>query len=500
MKRVKVAIVLHMHQPFYENPMTGEIELPWVRLHAVKDYWRIIDHFARFGVKVNVTLTPSLAVQIYDYSFDRDSWWKLTLKDPDKLTPAERGFILNVLTKMVPKWAAQKFSRLRSVLESDVVEDDDVRDVQFLFNLAWFYPGEIEADPTLKNLMDRGRAYTSEDFEVIRKATAKYMKRVLEFYKEDVVECVGVPYAHPILPLLIDLSEAKISDPTNSVNLPEFKRLRDAEKHIDKAFEIYADLGLEVKGFWSPECAVSNDSLRLLAGKGIEYTITDESLLYKTWYGSPQAPAKAVNLTHRPYKHSSGITLFFRNKVISDTWSFVYSQLSGKDAASDFFRKLEEQLMFAEGEEILVVVALDGENCWEHFEDEGREFLDEMLGILASSKEFVSVWLSEVKDFNIEQLPRIEPGSWVWANFNVWAGHTEDALAWRYLAKVRDMVTEPNEYILRAEASDWFWWYGEDFFTLNADTFDRLFRDNLKAALLKENREVFELLDKPIKR
>ena len=31
-----------MHQPFYQDLATGEHVLPWVRLHAIKDYWGMV--------------------------------------------------------------------------------------------------------------------------------------------------------------------------------------------------------------------------------------------------------------------------------------------------------------------------------------------------------------------------------------------------------------------------------------------------------------------------
>jgi len=34
----RVAILWHMHQPYYEDLVTREHIRPWVRLHALKDY------------------------------------------------------------------------------------------------------------------------------------------------------------------------------------------------------------------------------------------------------------------------------------------------------------------------------------------------------------------------------------------------------------------------------------------------------------------------------
>ena len=38
----QVAILWHMHQPFYEDLVTREHILPWVRLHALKDYYGMV--------------------------------------------------------------------------------------------------------------------------------------------------------------------------------------------------------------------------------------------------------------------------------------------------------------------------------------------------------------------------------------------------------------------------------------------------------------------------
>jgi len=38
----RVAILWHMHQPYYEDLATGEHILPWVRLHALKDYYGMV--------------------------------------------------------------------------------------------------------------------------------------------------------------------------------------------------------------------------------------------------------------------------------------------------------------------------------------------------------------------------------------------------------------------------------------------------------------------------
>ncbi len=42
-----VALLWHMHQPYYEDLVTREHILPWVRLHALKDYYGMVGAAAR---------------------------------------------------------------------------------------------------------------------------------------------------------------------------------------------------------------------------------------------------------------------------------------------------------------------------------------------------------------------------------------------------------------------------------------------------------------------
>ena len=56
---VKLALLWHMHQPYYEDLATGEHILPWVRLHAIKDYWGMVAMLEEFpGIRVTFNLVP----------------------------------------------------------------------------------------------------------------------------------------------------------------------------------------------------------------------------------------------------------------------------------------------------------------------------------------------------------------------------------------------------------------------------------------------------------
>src|ERR1700684_704963 len=65
---LRVIVLWHQHQPFYKDLVTGEYRLPWVRLHALKDYYgmvKLLDEFP--GLHQTFNLVPSLITQLQEY-------------------------------------------------------------------------------------------------------------------------------------------------------------------------------------------------------------------------------------------------------------------------------------------------------------------------------------------------------------------------------------------------------------------------------------------------
>src|SRR6266545_5175611 len=93
-----VAFLWHMHQPFYEDLVTREHILPWVRLHALKDYYGMVALLEEFPeVRVTFNLVPSMLIQLEAFAADQahDRYLELGLKAADALTPDEIAFIVH---------------------------------------------------------------------------------------------------------------------------------------------------------------------------------------------------------------------------------------------------------------------------------------------------------------------------------------------------------------------------------------------------------------------
>src|SRR5215213_7666747 len=93
----RVAILWHMHQPYYEDLATGEHILPWVRMHALKDYFGMVAVLREFpDIKLTFNLVPSLLVQLEAFAEERarDTHLELGLTLASRLTDDDRKRIL----------------------------------------------------------------------------------------------------------------------------------------------------------------------------------------------------------------------------------------------------------------------------------------------------------------------------------------------------------------------------------------------------------------------
>src|SRR5579859_1924062 len=151
MPSIRLIFLWHMHQPFYKDLVTGKYRLPWVRMHALKDYYgmvKLLDEFP--GVHQNFNLVPSLLTQIEDYvsGTARDNWRELAFAPAASLTQENKVF---ALTYFFQANHANQISRYPRYLELQqkraayksaesavpAFNQQDFADLQVLSQLAW---------------------------------------------------------------------------------------------------------------------------------------------------------------------------------------------------------------------------------------------------------------------------------------------------------------------------------------------------------------------------
>ena len=217
-----LAIVWHQHQPlYYKDPQTGVYTRPWVRVHATKDYYDMAAMLKDYpNVHVTFNLTPVLIRQLDDMAGGaKDRYWVLAEKPASQLTDDDKQFIMTRFFDTNPKIIG-RFPRYKELAdkrggaEPDKIDaaikafsEQDFRDLQILFNLAWFDP-DFLAQPPLKSLVDKGRDFAEADKQIVFDKALTVIKDVIPIHKElqdkGQIEVITTPYAHPILPPLHD--------------------------------------------------------------------------------------------------------------------------------------------------------------------------------------------------------------------------------------------------------------------------------------------------------
>jgi alpha-amylase/alpha-mannosidase (GH57 family) len=506
-----VALVWHMHQPYYRDGQTGEYILPWVRLHAVKDYLHMAEVVARHpAMRLTFNVVPSLLEQLDAYATGqaRDRLQTLALQPAWDLE--ERSYLLsncfsihwdNVIRRH-PGYRRLLERRHQAQVAPERSPDSYYRDLVTWFNLAWIDPNWLESDPLLKALVEKGEGFDLDDTRAVLDKQCEMIARILPLYRSLVesgqIEISVSPYYHPILPLVVGNHLARRASPGLPLPNVPFAHPEDAIEQIRLAIEAYGrTIGGRPRGIWPSEGAVSPEIVFWLAAEGLDWFASDEGVLGCSvghWVErDPYGHVTNPHLLYQPYATHVGDgspAIIFRDRLLSDRIGFVYKDWAGRDAADDLIHRLHRIRESFDNPDspYLVSIILDGENCWEGYEHNGDPFLDRLYGRLVADPDLCPVTVS---GYLGQHPPRVEigtlhTGSWINHNLETWIGEAEQNRAWEYLARTRDRLCSwQQEYALAdldvleqawqaiyiAEGSDWFWWY----YSYNASDQDTLF-------------------------
>jgi len=320
------------------------------------------------------------------------------------------------------------------------------------------------------------------------------------------VEIATSPYAHPIMPLLIDTSVVGPSwAPSEAPEVPEFRHPGDARRQLEIGLDFMRRHGFSPVGCWPPEGSVSAEALTLYGQHDVRWLVTDEGILERSIRQQLRTGDPPAGELYRAWRlDGSSPVLFFRDRVVSDLIGFEFGGWQDESAAA---AELIEQLVGLARRlpaEAAIVIALDGENPWPHYPACGGVFLRDLFSRLNDAgPELEPITLSEATErAEPSNLRRLHPGSWIHGTFSTWIGHPEKTAAWELLTAVRDAVQDNAELppsLLLAEGSDWFWWLGDDNPTELAPLYDRIFRQHLADACDQCGVEPPVDLGKPIK-
>ena len=525
---VRVAVLWHMHQPSYRDPLDGTFVLPWVRLHALKDYWGMVAILAETPqVRVTFNLVPSLLDQLEAYVSGeaREAELRLGLAPADRLHESEKVYLLRFAFMAHPENLIGRFPRFAELLALRGPRNDEtslhvvaprfgpaeMRDLQVVSKLAWFDLEWQAGDPAVRALIAKGRNYTEDDKRVLAAREQALLAAVIPAYRtaagEGRIELSASPYYHPILPLLCDSDVHREAHPGAYVPR-RFRHPEDAADQIRRAIDRHTQVfGRPPAGMWPSEGSVSEEAVTEIARAGLRWTASDEGVLERSiqrpLHRDSRGTVHPVDLLYRPWIRrtpAGEIAMLFRDRTLSDLIGFSYSGSDPEHAAHDLLERIrrigETWTRERHAGDPVVPIILDGENAWEHFREGGRTFLRRFYAGLQADPRLRAVTMSEAVAAGVPQeLPRVFAGSWIHADFSVWIGHADDRRAWDLLGAARDALSAaekegnvPPRALERAReafraacGSDWCWWYGDDHSSENDLEFDRLFRRHLRA-------------------
>ena len=534
-KKLSVAIYWHMHQPVYQLSPNGDYLMPWVRLHAVKDYLDMLVILEKFKkIKLNFNLVPVLLDCLIDYAEKglHDIHSRLTVKDENRLTDDDKEFILNNFFDANYQSMILQFPEYNRLFQKAQIEcakginvysNSEYSDLMALFNLAWIDPVHRSKYPELKKLIKKGKNYTQQDRIKIIEIQRDIIKKIIPTYKKYLqkgrIEITTSPYYHPILPILLDIKgmhKSSGDDLPNNLKMELDAKLQ-TEYALNRVEEIF---GKRPRGIWPSEHCISAKELNLFSDLGVEWTISGENVLANTinyefvrdFKGYLEDPYRLLKSYEYKTKNTD-IKLIFKDSVLPNLISFEYPNHNPENAANDLYDRLkvtQSKLLSSPDENHLLTIAMDGENCWENYENDGLDFLKTFYSLIEKDETLETVLISDYLDSeeHHKTLNKITSGSGVGQNFKLWIDEPLKNLAWTYLKQARDDFSlyvkqnplDPNirsamRELFICEGSDWFWWYGEPNDSGRDNIFDYIFREHLKNIYLYLGQEPPHYLD-----
>lgn len=526
-----------MHQPDYRDLTTGAYSLPWTYLHTIKDYADMAMHLENHPqAQAVINFTPILLEQIDDYAKQLIDFQKSkqALTDPllaalasEQLTTDinERMELINACIKInkdrvIHRYPAyERLIQLNEKLLADpniihYLNDQYLYDLLVWYHLSWLAEYTRRNDIRVKKLFLKEHNFSFDDRMVLITVMSELVSSIIPRYRHlaeiNQIELSTTPYAHPISPLLLNLSCATEAMP--GVPMPEDEFYPGGEQraqwHIYKGLQVFNHhFGFKPVGCWPSEGAVSDESTQLLQEHGIKWYASGAGVFWNSVNKAEKNnTAEEVFYDHLPNQVAGQTAMcFFRDDHLSDLIGFEYSTWHADDAVANLVSKLEQigQQEHRNDNSILSII-LDGENAWEHYPENGFHFLNALYEQLSNHPSIQLTTYSNYLEKNqpvAQQLPSLVAGSWVYGTLSTWIGSKEKNRGWEMLCDVKryydtfvdtnDLSEQQHEQLKKqlalCEGSDWFWWFGDYNSADTVSDFEKLFRHNLRNLYLMMN-------------
>lgn len=542
--KTRVVFLWHMHQPDYRDIVTGEYYFPWTYLHAIKDYVDMAAHLeAQPNAKAVVNFAPILLEQLDDYARQIKQFLHhqgeikdevlASLVEPVLPPPGSSAFI-DLAQKYLRANRSRMIERFPEYRElADTFESLHQRPFlaqylnhQFLidlgvwYHLSWLSEIVRRQDVRVQQLQEKARHFSMNDRRLLLTIIGELMSSIVPRYrrlaeKKQIELCMS-PYAHPIMPLLIDINSAKEAMPDAS--LPLVTSYPDGINrsiwHLQEGKKVFQQhFGVVPIGCWASEGSLSDATLKLLQENGFAWAATGDSVLHNSLRDPANEAvthdwlATKKNLHRSYYFNQTPLHVFFRDDGLSDLIGFKYATWHSDDAVGDLINHLVNISNHAQDNKNTVIsIIMDGENAWEYFSENAYHFLSQLYRRIGEHPQLELSTYSEILQENQPEplhVPHLVAGSWVYGTFSTWIGEPAKNRAWDLLCKAKmdadkvlkqkqfsdEQIAQIEKQLALCEGSDWFWWFGDYNPAQSVKDFDYLYRRHLA--------NLYRLLDEP---
>lgn len=524
-RKLDVVLYWHMHQPEYQDRRTGSYHLPWTYLHVIKDYTDMAAHLEENPeARAVVNFTPTLLEQIDDYAAQINSHRDHgeTIRDPmlDALVQPvlptsneQRHTLIKHCLRANEKRLIKRYKEYdRLVLIARYLEehpdaiiyvhDQYLIDIITWFHLAWLGETVKRSDLRVRKLIEKGVGFSLHDrnelLGIIGELCTNVISRYRNLAERGQIELSMTPYAHPIMPLLLDIKSAHEAMPV--APLPKLDAYPGGTErvqwHIEKGMQVFERyFGFRPTGCWPSEGSVSEATIELLGKHGVKWLASGENVLRNSLNHHNEQELNGC--LHSAYQFAQNApACFFRDDGLSDLVGFTYATWHADDAVANLIHHIENIGKACQTETRPVVsIILDGENAWEYYPENGYHFLKALYQQLGTHPNIQLTTFSEYLAGKpvLKPLSKVVAGSWVYGTFSTWIGSADKNRGWEMLADVKRAVDrqltskaysdEQREKIETqlavCEGSDWFWWFGDYNPADTVSDFESLFRAQL---------------------
>lgn len=513
-----------MHQPEYRDLRNGEYHLPWTYLHTIKDYVDMVIHLENNEhARVVVNFAPVLLEQINDYSQQlndyfnhgkalRDSLLSALVDPVLSLNQENRLHIIKACLRANKERLVDRFDEFKTLTEmAEVVLQNPHRltyysgqfftDILVWYHLAWIAETVRMADHRVIKLMNKKQHFSVHDRHLLLELINELISGVIDRYRKlaetGQIELSMTPYAHPIIPLLIDIKSSQQALP--DAELPLANEYPDGYErsrwHMQKGIEVFKKyFGVEPQGCWPSEGSISAETIQLISDMGFKWLASGETVLKNSLQKSDMITDDCI---HESYQYRDTSTAcFFRDDGLSDLIGFKYSDWHADDAVANLVSHLENIAeKCVDKPDAIVSIILDGENAWEYYPQNGYHFISALYEKLSHHEAIKLTTYNEYLASHESRkiIKEIVAGSWVFGTLSTWIGDKDKNRGWDMLVeakKIYDRVINEgrlseDEYELAqiqlatCESSDWFWWFGEYNSAESVAAFDEQYRLHL---------------------